>query len=596
MIRIPVQLGLRPTPYLSESVLGYWVRLALENCIPLPRLMSVLPPQVVDVDCGESKTQLSAWAAQYLRAPQAVNPRWVLANNVRWCPCCLRESEHWRAHWELAMVSCCPVHEIYLRDRCPDCSSPIYWRGLNLAQCHCGLRLSAQKNVIRSKPTVIEKAVLASLYPEQFDNEDFLPSFLKQLNSDQLQRLMLFIGCWDLPKRKPSYKTDIGWVISAAEKVDHTFDKWPSSYFSILDHQLLRHPNEPRLIRQLGFYYRAVYREFQDPEFAFLRDATATYLVESWPGKLDRRYRRIPAADIEKNTNRSQTRLSKDVHVSARFIRRWLHDNKIDGQEFQLPSGRTRVTIPLRESIKIVALSRALNLNQAAVALQLPERRVIELIRSGLLYGASPEAGESWLIPLEEVERVREIVNKIHFLDDGDILTWDQVFRHYITSEVNFGSLISAVVLEQIRVVRPLKSDRISGFADFYVEKNSLKRWIASTASGLALPALQSLLGMKQEVIYHLANTGVLQTKSYGRLGRRVSLEEIQRFKATYITGAELAKEWKTSPRKVEALLWRYGIHPISGPRSDGGRQNIFARTQVNVYCEETSGRRQFKG
>lgn len=585
MITIPKALAIRPKPYTTESVLGYWARLAQLNSIALPRLMSVLPPQYPEMQCSENMSQLSVWAAQLMHSPRAVSPRWVLANSVRWCPLCLQDNEHWRAEWELAMVSTCAIHRSRLVDRCPNCESAVYWRGLNLKRCLCGWRLSASKHIVQADLSAVESAILSSIYPEQFSRQDTTPPYyLRPMNNDQLHRFVLFIGCWDLPKRKPPYKTDIGWAIAAASKVERTIADWPNSYFSILDHQRATHPNESRLIRQLGFFYRAVYKEFREPEFTFLRDATETYLSERWPGTLDQRHRHIRLSAVAKNQNVSQTRLSKDAHVPARFIRRWLQDEKIDGQSFHLPTGRTRATIRADEISKVAALRNHIYLNQAADALHLPERRVVELIRSGLLYGAAPSAGERWLIPHGEIERLRRQLNAIEMLDDADSLTWDQIFRYRMAPQIAFGALVSAIFAGDIRVVRSCRGRTILGFADFSVEGDSLKRWIASTTDGIALPALQSLLGIKQEVIYHLADREIIQTKSCGRLGRRVSIEEIERFKAVYVTGAELAKVWKTSPRKVDSTLTQSGVQPISGPKADGGRQNIFLREQVKKF------------
>ncbi|WP_245615274.1 hypothetical protein [Muricoccus aerilatus] len=80
-------------------------------------------------------------------------------------------------------------------------------------------------------------------------------------------------------------------------------------------------------------------------------------------------------------------------------------------------------------------------------------------------------------------------------------------------------------------------------------------------------------LGLKWEVVAHLTRKGILRIGDGG-----VDVAEIQRFHREVVSGSELARERGTSPRALAAALRERGVHPISGPDVDGGRQNFFER------------------
>lgn len=62
---------------------------------------------------------------------------------LRFCPYCLRESEHFRKKWRLTFSTACVKHKVFLLDRCPECGEPLTiqkWRNdkLNFHCWKCG--------------------------------------------------------------------------------------------------------------------------------------------------------------------------------------------------------------------------------------------------------------------------------------------------------------------------------------------------------------------------------------------------------------------------------------------------------------------------
>jgi len=115
--------------------------------------------------------------------------------------------------------------------------------------------------------------------------------------------------------------------------------------------------------------------------------------------------------------------------------------------------------------------------------------------------------------------------------------------------------------------------------ADFlaflYNEKRTIK-W------AVTIREASRMLGLNEEATRHLVHKGFLETISAsvdGRLRRQVSLDAIERFKATYISASCLAANKNTSARTVVAQLKELGTSPVTGPAIDGSRQYFFRRS-----------------
>jgi hypothetical protein len=78
---------------------------------------------------GPSKTESAV-----LGVP--VPTRFLKLSNRRVCPECLQDSLHHRAWWDIAALTCCPIHKRPLLKRCPGCGGVMRWKGYRFY--HCG--------------------------------------------------------------------------------------------------------------------------------------------------------------------------------------------------------------------------------------------------------------------------------------------------------------------------------------------------------------------------------------------------------------------------------------------------------------------------
>ena len=113
------------------------------------------------------------------------------------------------------------------------------------------------------------------------------------------------------------------------------------------------------------------------------------------------------------------------------------------------------------------------------------------------------------------------------------------------------------------------------------VDKLSLSLWQKRNCPGISLQALAVRLGVKQEVVYHLANAKLIPTISRGRLGLFVDLASVDSFESKYVWARDVAKAKNTSSRNVIAVLRASGVSAVAGPDIDGCRQYLFLRNDI---------------
>ena len=109
-----------------------------------------------------------------------------------------------------------------------------------------------------------------------------------------------------------------------------------------------------------------------------------------------------------------------------------------------------------------------------------------------------------------------------------------------------------------------------------WMELRSVCRDMEAAGRYLTVQAAAERLGLKWQVVSHLVAVGLLESGSGG-----IPLAAIEDFKVTFVTGAELARTAKTSPRHLAKLLDTRGVKPVIGPGIDGSRQNFYRRDSV---------------
>jgi len=168
-----------PAPLPRESLLPYVLRLSVANGYATPGyfmtpdgVSQFLPTRSISTDQLSRVIQLTPDQVQRLRYTDSKqDPSYgrLLGMRVstydlrlrfpRVCPECIQQNGHVEAIWDLAWVTCCPVHQCELLEKCPECGDILSWSRGQLNQCKKGHELN-QAPLTIAPPTRINFARL----------------------------------------------------------------------------------------------------------------------------------------------------------------------------------------------------------------------------------------------------------------------------------------------------------------------------------------------------------------------------------------------------------------------------------------------------
>jgi hypothetical protein len=93
------------------------------------------------------------------------------------------------------------------------------------------------------------------------------------------------------------------------------------------------------------------------------------------------------------------------------------------------------------------------------------------------------------------------------------------------------------------------------------------------------------LLGVTKEVVHFLARKEILPHRSEADEGYPellIGKDDLELFNYIYVLPAKVAAQLGTVSGYLTSLLIAQGIQPVSGPKTDGGRQYIFRRADLD--------------
>jgi len=217
-------------------------------------------------------------------------------------------------------------------------------------------------------------------------------------------------------------------------------------------------------------------------------------------------------------------------------------------------------------------LNDQVSLKSAARMLGLPTKRLIHLKRVGLIFD---EAGPWSSRAVRDLEsRIRERCREQQ--PEGAALSFAQALRRWVPVS-RTADCFQAVFTGEFRLYQIHPSNLVS---ELRVEAASFAGWSAGSkvreAGHQTLPEAASQLGLKQQVVYHLASVGLLRTaacKVGSRTARLVSSDDLNQFKRSCIPLVLVAKRAGVAPK--DAFEWAVAMQMkvVTGPQVDGGRQ-----------------------
>ncbi|MBN3826023.1 hypothetical protein G3O00_20660 [Burkholderia sp. Ac-20384] len=121
--------------------------------------------------------------------------------------------------------------------------------------------------------------------------------------------------------------------------------------------------------------------------------------------------------------------------------------------------------------------------------------------------------------------------------------------------------------------------DQTPTLRTIYVDKGvaiSANRTQSESETLMSIVAAARRLGIKQEVMYHLVNAGLVRTqiaRLRNRTTRAIDIDDLRDFTATFLPLAVFARSAGVSVRNAPDWAIQHGIEIVTGPSVDGGRQ-----------------------
>lgn len=528
--------------------------------------------------------------------------RFMQAYPRHFCPDCLEEGGYWRRSWEYTFVAFCPRHRVWLEDRCAACKSRItFWcTAPNCSKCGERLRFHQQRDLIADEKALTLAQILArsaeqgSWTPDLVDIDVpwKLPS---PLGYEDLSRLVLLIGGYAIGRngkpRKISFKDDAHVIRGVITRAAHALLPWPAAFHDLLGG--LRDAGRTSLTGKMSYFYKALYTEFRDTNVEFLRQEVEEYLKNNWDGVFNRRHTHFSESLLRSQRMQSVTVVAKHQRIPRRVLIDAIRDQRIEGTMEVLPSGRIRAAVRADLLDGVAAQLEFLSLAEVAKVLGLSQQRVKELISAGLIEGRIPFEGRPWAIPAVELSAFCQRLEAMASPAPHDILRakpLSYVSRYFPAARQAFSDFLAAVLAGDVPVfLQSSHSQPI--FTKLHITVGALREWQLKMLGYLSVPHAAELLGLKQEVAYHLFRRGLLVASSVDAGCPAVTAEDICAFQQRYVLATELIGNLAGSSRAVIRTLASLGVLPVSGPDVDGGRQNVFERAAVaEAYCPVEQG------
>ncbi len=557
---------------------------------------------------------------------------------MRWCPACLREQGYIRGEWRLKLCCVCPQHSCFLRDRCQACGAPQRMEREDILRCRCGAQLDAGEQPVAAAGLVdLTAFMMASVFELDLASDGGAggptgnasrPSFG---TAAQWFKLVRYLGAFASSARparagQAARLDDLAVATKYAQAAARILDDWPLGLYALLRDAAAMQDNTASLSRAFGPIYAVLYRRLPSPCFQFLRDAFETYLHDHWRGLLCKRNRSLQQSTIQSHPRTSVGKAAvlsqTDVATTKHFVQQGL----VVAHETLSPKGRRFRTIHIEMIGPLASHAAALVcLDEATRILALPAERVRQLLEDeqhrhapsehdrrahGTPHqdsargraGAAPshQAGMRWKITRATLAAWRPAHQQMHagIPDPTQAASLRKAARDWHLSAFEFCTLVQAVCRGEL-VASHIEAGA-SALGVLMLDVNAVRAFVTA----MRRPALQTMsvdeaarmLGLKQQVVYGLVRTGLLQShvdsvdrrckaakegSRKTRSARRVHADDIARFRSTYVALAEIARGCKQGPR---AWMRDCTLVPVCGPTLNGVRQYFYRRCEIDAW------------
>lgn len=521
----------RPSAHLDESFLGYRLRVASANGLSNPSWL----------DCVDTTL-----------------PK---ANGIaRWCPLCLAEPYcYWREAWYSGNAACFR-HQSWLASTCGTCRRMLRWKQVRLATCICGAQLYNDNIDAFS-------ADLQNLLSAPYDSSVGAQSIEERWSLARLLGALSQYGLLGKPLKKASRQTTCVERLLVSDGAALIVDR--TGCFNLLDRLRVPHPNAgnlpllsevfPRLLSMLR-------KQLSEAACAWMLDLLDAYVAYSSqhgvPILWERKGVSVGGAQPCRPKTRSSTIASMLSQTGSAVPTR------------QTGAGRRKFLISYADLENMRNKQRLLlRLKTAARYAGMSVERIRALAKANLIVASGSSIDRNSIARL--LGSIAEAsIRSVQELDDP--IGFSEALRLYVPVDASarfFSQIASGVVR---LAVEPNEIPTLRNILVARQDVVSLMRVSAQLGTQISIVEAACRLGIKQEVMYHLINIGLVRTlicKLGRRAARVVEVDELRNFAEQFLPLFTLAKATGISAREAPDWAKQHGIEIVTGPSVDGGRQ-----------------------
>src|SRR5271157_5989651 len=402
-----------PAPFRTESLFGYILRLSEENGYTTPwslfllaqirqheaRSTGMKAAKVAQV-CNRSRTELQSisyrWPGDHPRSCRLLGhlliPWELVVTGPKLCPECVAEKGFIEAHFDLALMTGCPVHRRSLLSRCPGCMKPLRWFRPGLLECRCGASLrSADLPAISGAEAdlldIMRRETLGLAAGGGYASG--LPgSHLEVMNLQPLLSLVGTLGRRRMVVDNDSDRRNSQRIVFAAARV---LADWPNNFLRLLreitEGMSANSDSSNGVARgKLGGIYRSLLnlRRIMPTEQAdFLRIAFLDFVRNDWrPDFIDQKLmKRLRTGQSERFISRAAfaRRYGIDTRAAARFV----EDQGVPSRTFRWGKSERKLIDSAAATLSPTVPGKIYRLRQAAAMVGISSELLKYLKASG---------------------------------------------------------------------------------------------------------------------------------------------------------------------------------------------------------------------
>lgn len=469
----------------------------------------------------------------------------------------------------------CLEHQCWLVDTCDGCNRPLTWRTARYQSCRCGTSLTEIFAPALSSDLVTLSRPINAKRPS---------SWWAALPLEHRWKLVNFFGALHAYGLlgKPLKKASIA-------SIGNTRDLITSGTAILLGGEQSFH----ELLCRIRIRPAA--------------EISAQLLKEAFPTLLRKMRRQLPALESETlftwvrsfllaNSNNdvsiswkhsgatvSAAECARHLNVRAERLSNILSSHGIASKTRITTAGRTMLTVAPKIVREIrERMSKIVSRRSVSTTYGLSPSRQAALMEAGLIRGIAHKVDAGSVAAL--IECIPFVQTKECRQNLPDLISLDQVLRTLVPLPLSvafFRSLLHGEIrcerlAAHCRHLRDLVVSRSDIQTLFDVVQKPADEFIS-------IPDAASQLKLKQEVVYHLVNHGVIKVVPQ-RIGRRfarfIKFQELARFNEKIESLVSAASRHGIS--RQAALSWanETGKEIVSGPTVDGGRQYFIRKAK----------------